>query len=168
VTSRAKILLMAFVGAAVSLGTLVAQAQKKPGIAYPAYPNDPRRWRHVKSAVVFSKESKLYDRFAGLHNVYVNDIAWPAMKNRKPYPDGSMLALELYDISTRQGMVEPRARKAVFLMKKNAKLYADTGGWGFQMYPETPAAGYMKDMKECFSCHQKQKDTDYILSTYME
>lgn len=41
-TSRTKILLMIFVGAAVSLGTLVAQAQKKPAIAYPAYPNDPR------------------------------------------------------------------------------------------------------------------------------
>jgi hypothetical protein len=41
-TSRTKILLMIFIGAAVSLGTLVAQAQKKPAIAYPAYPNDPR------------------------------------------------------------------------------------------------------------------------------
>ncbi len=35
-TSRTKILLMVFVGAAVGLGTLAAQAQKKSALAYPA------------------------------------------------------------------------------------------------------------------------------------
>ena len=82
-TSRTKILMMVFVGAAVSLGTLVAQAQKKPAIAYPEYPNDPRGWRHVKTMVIFSKDNKLYDRFGGLHNVYVNDIGWPALEPGK-------------------------------------------------------------------------------------
>ena len=73
-TSRTKMLLMILVGAAVSLGTLVAQAQKKPAIAYPAYPNDQHHWRHAKTMVIFSKENKLYDKFGGLHNIYVNDI----------------------------------------------------------------------------------------------
>jgi len=167
-TSRTKILLMVFVGAAVSLGTLVAQAQKKPAIAYPAYPNDPRKWRHVRTMVVFSKENKLFDRFGGLHNVYVNDIGWPSLKNRKAYPDGSMFALELFNISTPQGAIEPRGRKALYVMKKNSKLYADTGGWGFEVFQEEQTKGSVKDMKECFSCHVKQKNRDYIYSMYME
>jgi hypothetical protein len=118
--------------------------------------------------VVFSKESPLFDRFAGLHNVYVNDIGWPSLKDRKAYPDGSTFALELFNISTPKGTIEPRDRKALYIMKKNSKLYADTGGWGFEMFRENELTGTVKDMKDCFSCHQKQKGRDYIFSMYME
>jgi len=170
-TSRSKILLMVFVGAAVSLGTLVGQAQKKPGITYPAYPNDPRKWRHARTMVIFSKENKLYDRFGGLHNIYVNDIAWPSLKDLKPYPDGSEFALELFNISTPGGAIEPRGRKALYMMKKNSKLYPDTGGWCFELFQDNQTTGSvkdMKDMKECFSCHVTQKGTDYVYAVYME
>lgn len=167
-TSRTKILLMAFVAAAASLGTLIAQAQKKPAIAYPAYPNDPRGWRHVKTMVVFGKENKLYEHFAGLQNVYVNDIAWPSFQKGKTYPDGSMFALELFDISTPQGAIEARGRKALYVMKKNAKAYPDTGGWGFEVFQGYQNTGSVKDMKQCFSCHEKAKNRDYINSEYMQ
>jgi hypothetical protein len=60
-TTRTRILLLV-VAVVVSLGTLIAQAPKKPAIAYPAYPNDPRHWRHVKSMVIFSHENKLLVR----------------------------------------------------------------------------------------------------------
>jgi len=170
-TSRTKILLLVFVGAAVSLGTLVAQAQKKPGIAYPAYPNDPRKWRHTRTMVIFSKDNKLFDRFGGLHNIYVNDIGWPSLKDLKPYPDGSEFALELFNISTPQGAIEPRGRKALYMMKKNSKLCPDTGGWCFELFQDNQTTGSVKDikdMKECFSCHVTQKKTDYIYAEYME
>ena len=127
-TTRTRILLLA-VAVVVSLGTLIARAPKKPAIAYPS---DFRHWRHVKSMVVFSSESKLFDRFGGLHNVYVNDAGWPALSKNKLFPDGSMLVLELFDTSNSMGAIEPRPNhKAVYVMKKSAKLYADTGGWGF-------------------------------------
>jgi len=167
-TARTKVLLLVFVAAAASLGTLIAQAPKKPAIAYPAYPNDPRHWRHVKSMVIFSKDNKLFDRFGGLHNIYVNDIGWPAMKDRKPYPDGSMFALELFNISTPQGAIEPRALKALYVMKKEAKAYPDTGGWGFELFQGYQTTGTVKDMKTCFGCHEKQKNKDYVNSDYMQ
>jgi hypothetical protein len=167
-TTRTRILSLVFVAVVASLGALIAQAQKKPAIAFPAYPNDPRHWRHVKTMVIFSKENKLYDRFGGLHNVYVNDIGWPALQKGKLFPDGSMLALELYDISTPAGAIEPRGLKAIYLMKKNAKLYADTGGWGFEVFQGTEEKGSLKDMKECFDCHKVGKSRDYVKSEYME
>jgi hypothetical protein len=167
-TTRTRILSLVFVAVVASLGALIAQAQKKPAITYPAYPNDPRHWRHVKTMVIYSKENKLADRFYGLHNVYVNDIGWPALKNGKRYPDGSMLALELYDISTSMGAIEPRGLKATYVMKKNAKLYADTGGWGFEVFQGSDNAPTLKDMKECFDCHKIGKSTDYVKSEYMQ
>jgi len=166
--TRTRILWLVFVAAMASLGALFAQAQKKPAIAYPAYPNDPRHWRHVKTMVIFSKDNKLADKFYGLHNVYVNDIGWPAMKNAKLYPDGSMLALELYDISSAMGAIEPRGLKAMYVMKKNAKLYADTGGWGFEVFQGSDQTPTLKSMKECFDCHKIGKSTDFVKSEYME
>jgi hypothetical protein len=165
-TSRTRVLL--FVAAAASLGTLIAQAQKKPAIAYPDYPNDPRHWRHVRTMVIYSKDSKLFDRFGGLHNVYVNDLCWDSFRQNRTFPDGSMFAMELYDISSAQGVIQPRARKFLAVMKKNAKLYPDTGGWGFEIFKGNEKKGSVQDMKECFSCHQSQQRKDYVLSDYMQ
>jgi hypothetical protein len=167
-TTRTRILSLVFVAVVASLGALVAQAQKKPAIAYPEYPNDPRGWRHVKTMVIFSKDNKLYDRFSGLHNVYVNPIGWPALKNGNRYPDGSMFALELYEISTYMGAIEPRGLKAMYVMKKNAKLYANTGGWGFEVFKGNDETPSLKDMKECFDCHKIGKSKDYVKSEYMQ
>ena len=167
-TSRTRILFLVFVAVVASLGILYAQAQKKPAISVPAYPNDPRHWRHVKSMVIFSRENKLYDQFGGLHNVYVNDIGWPAFQKGKLFPDGSMLALELFDISTAMGAIEPRGEKALYVMKKNAKLYADTGGWGFEVFQGADQKPTLKDMKPCFECHKVAKSRDYIKSEYMQ
>jgi hypothetical protein len=168
-TTRTRILSLVFVAVVAGLGALMAQAQKKPAIAYPAYPNDPRHWRHIKTMVIFSRDNKLFDRFGGLHNVYVNDIGWPAFQKGTRFPDGSMLALELYDIINSPGAIEARpGRKALFLMKKNAKLYADTGGWGFEVFQGGDTTPTLKDMKECWDCHKVGKSRDYIKSEYMQ
>jgi len=53
-------------------------------------------------------------------------------------------------------------------MKKNAKLYPDTGGWGFEVFLDDQPTGSVKDMKECFSCHGNLKSSDYVYSVYME
>jgi hypothetical protein len=165
--TRTRILSLVIVAVVASLGTMIAQAQKKPAIAYPAYPHDPRSWRLVKTMVIFSSENKLFDRFGGLHNVYVNEIGWPAFKNAKLFPDGSMLALELYGTMNTPGAIEGRGLKATFLMKKNAKLYADTGGWGFEVFQGPNNAPSLKDMKECWDCHKVGKAKDYVKSEYM-
>ncbi len=166
--TRTRILSLVLVAVAVSLGALIAQAQKKPGIAYPAYPNDPRHWRQIKTMVIFSSDNKLFERFGGLHNVYVNDIGWPAYKNGKLFPDGSMLALELFGLANSAGAIEGRGLKLTFVMKKNSKLYADTGGWGFEVFKGAENTPSLKDMKECWDCHKVGKSRDYVKSEYME
>jgi hypothetical protein len=177
-TTRTRILLLVLVAVLASLGVLMAQAEKKtataspapkkPGIAYPAYPNDPRHWRHVRSMVIYSSDNPLYKTFPGLHNVYVNDIGWPSLQHGRLFPDGSVLALELFDISSSMGAIEPRGRTALFLMKKNAKLYSSTGGWGFEVFKGPDNTPTLKDMKECFECHKVAKPRGYIRSEYMQ
>ena len=165
-TTRSRILFLVFIAVVASLGTLIAQAPKKPAIAYP---NDFRHWRQVKSMVIYSSQNKFFDRFGGLHNVYVNDIGWPALEKTKLFPDGSMLVLELFDVSNSMGAIEPRpGHKGVYVMKKNAKLYADTGGWGFEVFPGSDEKPTLKSMTECFGCHKEGKSRDYVKSAYVE
>jgi hypothetical protein len=167
-STRSRILTLIFVAVMASLGVLMAQAQKKAAIAYPAYPNDPRHWRHVKTMVIYSSDNKLFKQFGGLHNVYVNDTGWPAFKNGKLFPDGSMLALELYGTANGPGSIEARGLKATFLMKKSAKAYADTGGWGFEVFTGSDQTPTLKSMKECWDCHSSGKSRDYVKSEYMQ
>ena len=53
-------------------------------------------------------------------------------------------------------------------MKKNAKLYPDTGGWGFEVFKGNDKTPTLKDMKECFDCHKVGKSKDYVKSEYMQ
>jgi hypothetical protein len=159
-------LLVTLLAGAASVGALFAQAQKKPAIAYP---KDFRKWTHVKSMVIFDPtQNKLYQGFEGLHNVYVNDIGWPSLERGKAYPDGSMFAFELFARRNSPGAVESGARKFLAVMKKNAKLYPETGGWGFEVFQGYQATGSLKDMKACFSCHERQKSKDYVFSDFAQ
>jgi hypothetical protein len=114
-----------FVALVVSWGLASAQGQKKTAIAYPT---GYRKWTHVKSMVIFSKAHKLLDRFGGLHAVYVNDTGLLSLQQGKGYPDGSTFVFDLQDVWTFQGAIETKGRKLLGVMKKNAKLYPDTGG----------------------------------------
>jgi hypothetical protein len=101
----------------------------------------------------------------------VNDIGWPSLQNAHTYPDGTMFALELFESRTIQGAIEGRSRKSLWVMKKNSKLYSDTGGWGFEVfqgYQTTGSLKDMKDVKDCFKCHESQKSKDYVHSDYMQ
>jgi hypothetical protein len=118
--------------------------------------------------VIFGPGNKLSGKFDGLHNVFVNDKGWPAFKNAKLYPDGSMFALELYGLSNSPGAIEGRGLKATYLMVKNAKLYADTGGWGFELFSGSDQSPTLKDMKTCWDCHKVGKSKDYVMSEYMQ
>jgi hypothetical protein len=52
------------------------------------------------------------------------------------------------------------------VMKKNAKLYPETGGWGFEYFQGDSQKGSLANMKQCFDCHVSQKSTGYVYSTY--
>lgn len=161
--SRFRTLLLLLLVVGVSWGGLVAQGQKKTPIAFP---KGYRHWTLVKSMVIFGSQHPLYNRFGGLHNVYVNDLGVPSLQHGRAYPDGTIFVFDLYDIRTGQGAIETRERKFIGVMKKNAKLYANTGGWGWEVFKASGETGSLPDMKQCFDCHLKQKRADYVYSTY--
>lgn len=147
------------------LGGLYSQAPKKSAVAFPS---GYRHWTMARTMVIFGNQHPLYNQFGGLHNVYVNDIGLLSLKQGKAYPDGTVFVFDLFDIRSAQGCIETRGRKFVGVMKKNAKLYADTGGWGWEVFQGDEQKGSLNDAKPCFNCHASQKRLDYVFSAYTE
>ena len=162
-TTHSKVMVFLVLSVSAGLVALWGQAQKKPAIPFPT---GYRHWNHVKSMVIFSNQHPLFARFGGLHSIYVNDTGLVSLQQGKSYPDGTVFVFDLLDIRTVQGAIETRGRKALGVMKKNAKAYAETGGWGWEVFENDAQKGSLKDMKQCFDCHVKQKRLDCVYSTY--
>ena len=127
-----------------------------------------RSWFHVNTMVV-DKASPLFDVLGGMHNVHVNPEGEAALKSGGPYPDKTIFITDLHDFTVVDGSYVEGPLKGIAIMLKDSKLYASTGGWGFQLWlkgdPNRPAV--TDATKQCFECHQPKKAQDYVYSTYI-
>lgn len=89
------------------------------------------------------------------------------MKAGKPYPDGSVLVFDLLEVKAEAGALTEGPRKVLGVMRKDSRAYRETGGWGFEGFKADTRERVVKDMKkDCFACHEPQKETDYTFSRY--
>jgi Cytochrome P460 len=129
------------------------------------YPDGFRTWRHVKSAIIGPGPG--FARFGGLHHIYANEKAVEGYRAGN-FQDGSVIVFDLMDTKNEGNTIGEGARKAINVMVKDSKRFADTGGWGYEEFSGdsktvrtlTPATV----MKECHECHMRQKDKDYVFS----
>jgi hypothetical protein len=164
---RARILGLA--GTLVLIGALFAQTT-----GYDVqFPHGFRDWFVVNSMIV-TKDSPIFAQIGGMHIIYVNAKGLPTLKKGGPfpYPDGTVFADDVHEFSVKDGSYVEGNKKAVPVMVKDAKKYATTGGWGFQVWaggdpskPLVPDAAHA--VQACFACHTPQKDQDYTFSTYI-
>jgi hypothetical protein len=145
---------------AVCVSVAADKAQKQV-----PYPEGYRQWAHVKTMVI-QEGHKLHNTFGGIHHVYANKPALEAMQKGKPFPKGAVLVLDLLDTKSQDNSVTEGARKMVGVMHKDAKAYAETGGWGFEGFKGDTKDRVVTDMKTCFKCHEGKKDTDYVFSQW--
>ena len=127
-----------------------------------------RHWYHVNTMVI-DKGSPLFEAMGGMHNVYINSTGEPALKKGEPYPDKTVLLVDLHEFTISDGAYVEGPRKVTAIMRKDKKKHASTGGWGFQAWAGgDPTKPLVTDAtKQCFACHQPKKDQDYVYSTYI-
>jgi hypothetical protein len=156
---------LALLSAAV-VGSITAIAAESAGDL--KLPGSFRHWYHVNTMVI-DKASPLFEAMGGMHNVYINSTGETALKKGEPYPDKTVLLVDLHDFTITDGSFVEGSRKAVAIMLKDKKKYASTGGWGFQAWAGgDPAKPLVTDpTKQCFECHQPKKNQDYVYSTYI-
>ena len=166
---KKRVAVLGFIGFLMSIGALSA-----PPAGYDVpFPKRFRDWFVVNSMIV-TKDSPISGQIGGLHIIYVNAKGFPTLKNGGPlpYPDGTVFADDVHDFSLKDGSYVEGKKKAVPVMVKDAKKYATTGGWGFQVWdagdpskPLLPDIGHAS--QACFTCHIPQKSNDYTFSTYI-
>jgi len=147
--------------------TAIARAAEPVG---PKLPQGYREWTHVKSMVIHSDKHPLFHTFSGIHHVYVNRAGLSAAKAHGKFPDGSVLVFDLLQSNEAEGAYVEGARKVVAVMQKDASRYKSTGGWGFQAFKggQAAEATVTDPTGQCFSCHQSQKDSDFVFSTFRD
>jgi Cytochrome P460 len=138
------------------------------GPARVAYPDGYRGWAHVKSMVI-EKGHPLFESFGGIHHIYANASALRGYRSGK-FADGSVIVFDLLDATrTNDSAVVEGARKVVGVMHKNSRLYASTGGWGYEGFKGDSRSERVvgaKAAEACHGCHTAQKAKDYVFSSY--
>ena len=130
------------------------------------YPSGYRDWHHVKTMII-NPGHALFDAFGGIHHLYANKQALAGYRKGK-FADGSVIVFDLLETTAADNTIQEGARKVVGVMRKDAKKYAATGGWGFEGFKgdsKTERAVTQKNADSaCFQCHTAQKDHDFVFS----
>lgn len=130
------------------------------------YPEGYRQWTHVKTMVIRQGHS-LYQSFGGIHHIYANEKALKAMKTGSSYPDGAVLIFDLLEAKSEGNAIVEGSRKVLGVMQRDFKRFKETGGWGFEGFKGDTQERVVTDATSaCFSCHEGQKQTDYVFSNY--
>ncbi len=129
------------------------------------FPEGYRGWNHVKSMVIQPGHA-LADPFAGLHHVYVNDVGLGVLQGTPAlvaegaapvYPDGTVFVFDLHEAPEADNAVVEGPRKFVGVMRKDAKGFASTGGWGFEVFKgDTTDRAVSDGGAGCWGCHVGQ------------
>ncbi len=134
------------------------------------YPEGYRDWTHVKSMILLP-DHPFAETFGGLHHVYANETALRAMKAGTDYPDGSVLVFDLLETSTDEqatATVEGH-RIRLDVMQKDASLWFDTGGWGYETFQGDSRVRLISDPNaSCHGCHKTREGADYVFSEYRD
>ena len=148
------------------VGAAYAASPEKSSVAYPT---GFRKWPFVKSMVIYSDKHPLFAQFGGLHHVYANAEAMRALVKGGTFPDGSVLVFDLLEAKDENGAYVEGRRKLLGVMEKDRARFKATGGWGFEAFKgDSQTERLVTDATaQCFSCHQQQKDNDFVFSGYL-
>jgi len=151
----------------LALGLVGAAYAASPEKSSVAYPTGYRKWALVKSMVIYSDKHPLFAEFGGLHHVYANAEAMRALVKGGTFPDGSVLVLDLHEAKDENGAWVEGSRKLVGVMEKDRARFKATGGWGFEAFKGQTERTVTDASAQCFTCHQKQRDNDFVFSGYL-
>jgi hypothetical protein len=143
-------------------GNLTEIPASPNGIDFPA---DYRDWRVISVSHRTDHHS--------MRVILGNDIAIAAARDNRinPWPDGAALAKVVWKEGPEADWapaIAPKEFIHVEFMFKDAKEWADTGGWGYARWVGEELKPYGKDTgftQECVACHTPVKDRDWVYTT---
>lgn len=144
------------IAAALVLLAAVPSGALHPGLTLP---EDWESYKHIGSLVITDKTHALY----GIHHFYMNDIGLKAFEKGEAYPDGTIIVDSVYEIVQDGGILNEGKRAFFPVMKKNSRK-KHTGGWEWAAFSPDGKMLDKDPKKDCLSCHDSVKDSDYVFS----
>ena len=166
-----RILGATFAAATLLLGAFSAYSAEKKTEWEVKYPDGFRHWNHVRTMTI-EEGHPLFHDFGGIHHIYVNDKGINAMKEGKPYPDGTVLVFDLWaEAKGQDHTISDGAHKGVGVMERNTKAFSATNGWGYELFKgDSKTERAVTDGgKGCSGCHDNQAGkTHSVFSAWHE
>lgn len=132
------------------------------------YPEGYRAWAHIKSAVI-GPAHRNFATSGGFQHVYANVAAASGYRTRS-FPEGSVIVVDWLDMTEQNGALIEGARRQIDVMVRDARRFAQTGGWGFQRFMKEsktePAVS--PTPQQCFACHDQLKKDGLVLGAYRQ
>lgn len=167
------VIVLTLAGVAVLTATTSrhAAAQEAAPIFVEEIPAGYRDWKVVSVA---HEAGDLND----IRAVLGNDIAIKAYREGKlPFPEGAIVGRIAWSFVASEENNKAFGRDQSFVaglptefylqfMVKDSKKYAATGGWGYSSFDKDGKPTNDAGMKNCFPCHQKVTDRDFIFTRY--
>jgi hypothetical protein len=128
------------------------------------FPNDFRKWMHVKTAIITSSHPAASVE-GGLHHIYANSNAAQGYASGR-FPEGSIIVYELLEAREKDGVIYEGPRRRVDVMVKDSAAFRATGGWGFARFRESEVQSELTDQArlDCFECHRRAAEHDSVFS----
>ena len=125
------------------------------------FPAGYRTWTVTRSLVAKDGPN------AGFHHYYANPQALEGFTSGK-FHDGSVIVDERLEVDQNGGGSFEGKRISIAVMRKDSGRYSETGGWGFDAAAgDSQVLAAPADMRAmCYACHAKQKDRDFVFSTF--
>ena len=148
------------------------------------YPEGFRLFDHVKSMLVepgfiFNGED-LGAQVPGLHHIYADRRAMEGYRSLNAagpgeviFKDRSRIVFDLWQpaevVSGGKAIIE-HSRLAVAVMEKDSRLYATSGGWGFQVFDPITKNPLLDAPAQaaCFNCHKAAANSDFVFSRFRD
>jgi hypothetical protein len=130
------------------------------------YPADYRMWTHVKTGLI-GPENPNFQTSGGYHHIYANTKAMQGYSSGT-FPNGSMIVFDVLETKEQNGNTLEGSRKHVDVMVKDSIRFKATGGWGYEEFDKDSQVRILTQplKMQCFACHSKRKDKDFIFSAF--
>lgn len=133
-------------------------------------PTDWRRWIHVATTATPNGLNDGKAAFPGMHNTYIDPVAFDHWEKTGTFPDGTVMIKELVDFLPADHPDEssdqiagrgfyPRQPIGVGIAVKDTVRFAnEPGGWAYFSVPATDGViaptGAMQETAACNACHE--------------